>query len=105
MNNDTPITFTLSRDKELAFMKVCVSAGVTMGEKLNSLIDDFLCNRVKLTSVATLPNKSFFLARGEFHLLAPRHRRVGAERQGRKEGTMVRQASLAELVECKESTQ
>lgn len=57
MKNDTPITFTLSREKELAFMKVCVSAGVTIGEKLNSLIDDFLCDRVKLTSVAALPNR------------------------------------------------
>lgn len=55
MKNDTPITFMLSRDKELALMEACVDAGVTIGEKLNSLIDDFLCGKVKLTLPAVKP--------------------------------------------------
>lgn len=50
---DTPITFTLPRDKEIELMRCCVSEGMTLCEKLNSLVDDFLHGKVKLTQLRT----------------------------------------------------
>ncbi len=47
--NDTPITFSLSRENEIALMRVCVADGMTINEKLNALVDAFLRGEVKLT--------------------------------------------------------
>jgi uncharacterized protein YbaP (TraB family) len=51
--NDTPITFSLSRENEIALMRVCVADGMTINEKLNALVDAFLRGEVKLTAVET----------------------------------------------------
>jgi hypothetical protein len=48
--NNTPITFALTRNKELALMRICVEEKMTLGEKLNDLVDAFLRQEVKLTS-------------------------------------------------------